>query len=82
MKLIPKRTWQLKNLKLSFLVLTIGMIIASIYTAYCVLTKGEVLQSNPKIWIAVIGVYVFTVFCATYYSLLNAVYQKRKRTEW
>ena len=82
MKFIPKRTWQLKNLKISFLVLTIGMVIASIYTAYCVLTRGEVLQSNPKLWLAVIGVYVFMLFCTTYYAMLSVAYRKRKRTEW
>lgn len=82
MKFIPKRTWQLKNLKVSFLVLTIGMVIASIYTAYCVLTRGEVLQSNPKLWLAVIGVYVFMLFCTTYYAMLSVAYRKRKRTEW
>ncbi|WP_367362433.1 hypothetical protein [Mesotoga sp.] len=82
MRLVPKRSWQLKNLKLSFLFLTIGMVIASAYTAYCVFTKEEVLQANPKLWGVVIGVYAFTALSATYYFVLNATYRRRKRTDW
>jgi len=82
MRLVPRRSWQLKNLKLSFLVLTIGMAIASVYTAYCVLAKEEVLQTNPKLWAVVIGVYLFTALSATYYFVLKTAYNRRKRTDW
>ena len=82
MRLVPKRSWQLKNLKFSFLVLTIGMAIASGYTTYCVFTKEEVLQANPRLWGVVIGVYVFTALCATYYFILYAAYRRRKRSNW
>jgi len=80
--LIPRRRSQLKNLKLSFLVLTIGMAVASVYLTYCVLTKGEILQSNPKLWIIVIGVYIFTVLSALYYLVLEISYRRRRRTDW
>lgn len=82
MKLIPRRRNELKNLKFSFLVLTIGMAVASIYTTYCVLTKGDILQFNPKLWLFVIGVYCFTLFCAIYYATLEISYRKRRRTDW
>jgi len=82
MRLVPKRSWQLKNLKLSFLVLTIGMTVATVYTAYCTFTKEEVLQANPRLWGVVIGVYALTALSATYYFVLNAAYRRRKRTDW
>jgi len=81
-KLIPKRRYQLKNLKLAFLVLTIGMLVASLYTTYCVLTKGEILQANPQYWIVVIGVYVFTFLSAIYYIVLETIYRRRRHTDW
>ena len=81
-KLIPKRRYQLKNLKLALLVLTLGMLVASVYTTYCVLTKGEILQTNPKLWIVVIGVYIFTVLSALYYLVLEISYRRRRRTDW
>ena len=82
MKLIPRRRSQLKNLKLSFLVFTAGMAVASVYMTYCVLTKGEVLQANPKLWIIVIGIYILTILSAVYYGILETTYRKRKRTDW
>jgi len=82
MRLMPRRSWQLKNLKLSLLVLTIGMVIASVYTSYCVLTKGEILLANPRLWVVVIGVYAFTALSAIYYAILCKAYRKRKRTDW
>ena len=82
MKLIPSRRSDLKNLKLALFVLTIGMLVACSYTTYCVLTKGEILQTNPKLWIVVIGVYIFTVLSALYYLVLEISYRKRRRTDW
>jgi len=82
MKLIPSRRSELKNLKLALLVLTLGMLVASAYTTYCVLTKGEMLQANPTLWVVVIGVYAFTALSTTYYFVLNAAYKRRKRTDW
>ena len=82
MKLIPRGRSQLKNLKQSFLVFTAGMAIASVYLTYCVLTKGEVLQANPKLWIVVIGIYILTILSAIYYTILERTYKKRRRTDW
>ena len=82
MKLIPSTKTDLKNLKFSILVLTLGMLVASVYTTYCVLTKGEILQTNPKLWIVVIGVYIFTVLSALYYLVLEISYRRRRRTDW
>ena len=82
MKLIPSRRSELKNLKLALLVLTLGMLVASVYTSYCVLTKGEILQTNPKLWIVVIGVYIFTILSALYYLVLEISYRRRRRTDW
>jgi len=82
MKLIPSRRSDLKNLKLGLLVLTLGMLVACSYTTYCVLTKGEILQSNPKLWIVVVGVYIFTALSALYYLVLEISYRKRRRTDW
>ncbi len=82
MKLIPRRRNQLKDLKLAFLVLTIGMLAASLYATYCVLTKGEILQANPKLWIVVVGVYVVAALSALYYAVLSITYRKRRRTDW
>jgi len=82
MKLIPRRGNQLKDLKLAFLVLTIGMLAASLYATYCVLTKGEVLQANPRLWIVVVGVYIATALSALYYAVLSITYKKRRRTDW
>ena len=82
MKLIPRGRSQLKNLKQSFLVFTAGMAVASIYMTYCVLTKGEVLQANPKLWIVVIAIYILTILSAIYYTILERTYKKRRRTEW
>ncbi|PNS36999.1 hypothetical protein [Mesotoga sp. B105.6.4] len=72
----------MKNLKLSFLVFTAGMAVASIYMTYCVLTKGEVLQANPKLWIVVIAIYILTILSAIYYTILERTYKKRRRTDW
>jgi len=82
MKLIPSRRSDLKNLKLALLVLTLGMLVASVYASYCVLTKGGILQTNPKLWIVVIGVYIFTVLSALYYLVLEISYRRRRRTDW
>jgi len=82
MKLIPARRSELKNLKLALLVFTLGMLVACSYTTYCVLTKGEILQANPKLWIAVIGVYIVTALSAEYYVVLCITYKKRRRTDW
>ncbi|WP_367362907.1 hypothetical protein [Mesotoga sp.] len=82
MKLIPSRRSELKNLKLGLLVLTLGMLVASAYATYCVLTKGEILQSNPKLWIVLVGVYIFTALSALYYLVLEISYRKRRRTDW
>ncbi|RLL85939.1 hypothetical protein [Mesotoga sp. BH458_6_3_2_1] len=82
MKLIPARRSELKNLKLALLVLTLGMLVASVYASYCVLTKGEVLQANPQYWIVVIGVYVFTFLSAIYYIVLETIYRRRRHTDW
>ena len=72
----------MKNLKQSFLVFTAGMAVASIYMTYCVLTKDEVLQANPKLWIVVIAIYILTILSAIYYTILERTYKKRRRTEW
>ena len=80
--MIPARRSELKNLKLALLVLTLGMLVASVYTSYCVLTKGEILQTNPKLWIVVIGVYIFTILSALYYLVLEISYRRRRRTDW
>ncbi len=82
MKLIPTRRSDLKNLKLALLVLTLGMLVASAYATYCVLTKGEILQANPKLWIVVVGVYVVAALSALYYAVLSITYRKRRRTDW
>ena len=82
MKLIPARRSELKNLKLALLVLTVGMLVACSYTTYCVLTKGEILQANPKLWIVVVGVYIATALSALYYAVLSITYKKRRRTDW
>ena len=72
----------MKNLKQSFLVFTAGMAVASIYMTYCVLTKDEVLQANPKLWIVVIAIYILTILSAIYYTILERTYKKRRRTDW
>ena len=82
MKLIPTRRPDLKNLKLALLVLTLGMLVASAYATYCVLTRGEILQANPKLWIVVVGVYIATALSALYYAVLSITYKKRRRTDW
>ena len=82
MKLIPTRRWDLKNLKLALLVLTLGMLVASAYATYCVLTRGEILQANPKLWIVVVGVYILTALSALYYLVLERSYRKRRRSDW
>ena len=82
MKLIPRGRSHLKNLKQSFLVFTAGMAVASIYMTYCVLTKDEVLQANPKLWIVVIAIYILTILSAIYYTILERTYKKRRRTDW
>ena len=82
MKLIPSRRSELKNLKLGLLVHTLGMLVASAYATYCVLTKVEILQSNPKLWIVLVGVYIFTALSALYYMVLEISYRKRRRTDW
>ena len=82
MKLIPSRRSDLKNLKLALFVLTVGMLVACSYATYCVLTKGEILQTNPKLWIVVIGVYIFTVLSGLYYLVLEISYRRRRRTDW
>jgi len=82
MKLIPSTKSDLKNLKFSLLVLTLGMLVASAYATYCVLTKGEILQSNPKVWIVVVGVYIFTALSGLYYLVLEISYRKRRHSDW
>jgi len=82
MKLIPTRRSDLKNLKLALLVLTLGMLVASAYATYCVLTRGEILQANPKLWIVVVGVYILTALSALYYLVLEISYRKRRRSDW
>jgi len=80
MRLIPKQKIALKQLKLSIGVLTLGMLIASLYTTYCVFTRREMLAANPRLWTVVIGVYIFTGICAIYYLILFQIYRKKKYT--
>jgi len=82
MKLISSTKTDLKNLKFSILVLTLGMLVASAYATYCVLTKSEMLQSNPKLWIVVVGVYIFTALSGLYYLVLKSSYHKRHHSDW
>jgi len=80
MGLIPKQKIALKQLKLSIGILTLGMLIASLYATYCVFTRLEMLVANPRLWIVVFGVYAFTGICAIYYLILFQIYRKRKYT--
>lgn len=80
MRLVPRRKAELKSLKFSVGVLTIAMIVASIYTTYCVVTRYDMLIQNPRLWSLVAGVYVVTVMSVIYYLILGRAYRKMRNS--
>ena len=80
MRLVPIRKAELKSLKFSVGVLTIAMIVASIYTTYCVVTRYDMLIQNPRLWSLVAGVYVVTVMSVIYYLILGRAQRKMRNS--
>jgi hypothetical protein len=80
MRLVPRRKAELKSLKFSVGVLTIAMIVASIYTTYCVVTRYDMLIQNPRLWSLVAGVYVVTVMSVIYYLILGRAQRKMRNS--
>ncbi len=80
MRLVPRRKADLKSLKFSVGVLTIAMIVASIYTTYCVVTRYDMLIQNPRLWSMVAGVYVVTVMSVIYYLILGRAQRKMRNS--
>ena len=80
MRLVPRRKAELKSLKFSVGVLTIAMIVASIYTTYCVVTRYDMLIQRPRLWSLVAGVYVVTVMSVIYYLILGRAQRKMRNS--
>ena len=80
MRLVPRRKAELKSLKFSVGVLTIAMIVASIYTTYCVVTRYDMLIQNSRLWSLVAGVYVVTVMSVIYYLILGRAQRKMRNS--
>jgi hypothetical protein len=80
MRLVSRGKAEVKSLKFSVGVLTIAMIVASIYTTYCAVTRYDMLIQNPRLWGLVAGIYVVTGLSVIYYLILGRAHRKMRNS--